>query len=163
MVGMASPEACGSLAHELVHLLIRPSLPLSPPWLEEGLASEVAVALPQGSRFHFAKSWRDRTLRDNWSLRPSVGTLLDLSWSDFRAASAADLRRAAAVQAMAAAFIRYLDAKGELIVVYSEMRDHLFNADRSAIQTSQQIVQRALGGIDVNAIDADFDHWFNST
>ena len=44
LVGIAAPEACGSMAHELVHLTIRSSFPMSPPWLEEGLASAVALA-----------------------------------------------------------------------------------------------------------------------
>jgi hypothetical protein len=42
------------MAHELVHLLIRQNLSMSPAWLEEGLASEVALALPTANRFKFA-------------------------------------------------------------------------------------------------------------
>jgi hypothetical protein len=168
LTGMAGPNACGSMAHELVHLLIKPKFPLSPAWLEEGLASEVAVASPQGGHFKFSPSWRDKTLKDNWSLRPSVGKLLELSWSDFNAAGRSDLRQAAAVQAMAAVFIRYLDNKGKLANVYFAVRDHLFSADLSEFRTYRQIVEEELlvkeklGG-NVDDIDKDFERWFQTT
>ena len=149
------------MAHELVHLLIKRKFPVSPAWLEEGLASEVAVASPQGSRFKFSSSWRDKTLKENWGLRPPVGKLLDLSWSDFNATNMSDLHRAAAVQAMAAVFIRYLDAKGKLSDVYFAVRDHLFSADLSEFRTYRQIVEEKLGA-NVGDIDKDFEKWFNS-
>jgi hypothetical protein len=161
LTGMADPSSCGSMAHELVHLLIKEKFPMSPAWLEEGLASEVAVAAPQGNRFRFAPSWRDRTLRENWGLRPPVGKLLDLSWSDFNASSTADMRRAAAVQAMAAVFIRYLDAKGKLPDVYFTVRDRVFSADLSEVRTYRQIVGESLGA-NVDDIDKDFEKWFKA-
>src|SRR5262249_43178862 len=62
MVGAAGPEHCGSIAHELVHLMIRQSFGNSSPWLEEGLASEVAVASPKFAALSFQRSWRDDML-----------------------------------------------------------------------------------------------------
>ncbi len=161
LAGMANPNACGSMAHELVHLLIKRKFPVSPAWLEEGLASEVAVASLQGSRFKFSSSWRDKTLKDNWGLRPPVGDLLDLSWSDFNATNMSGLHRTAAVQAMAAVFIRYLDAKGKLSDVYFAVRDNLFSADLSEFRTYRQIVEEKLGA-NVGDVDKDFEKWFNS-
>jgi hypothetical protein len=152
---------CGSMAHELVHLLIKSKFPVSPAWLEEGIASEVAVAQPQGDVFKLQSSWRDRTLKQNWGLRPQVGQLLDLSWSNFSATDRSDLRRTAAVQAMAAVFIRYLDSKGKLGSVYFDVRDHMVGDDLSKFYSYQQIVEKNLGQ-DVAGIDADFERWFQS-
>lgn len=154
-----SGSDCESMAHELVHLLIKPRFPVSPAWLEEGLASEVAVASPERGRFEFRPSWRDRTLRDNWGQRPSVATLLDLSWSDFTARNQSDLIRAAAVQAMAAVFIRYLSEKAKLTDVYLEVRDHLFGADLPQVRSYRQVIEEKLGQ-NLEEVDTDFVKWF---
>src|SRR5262249_37439542 len=70
LISWANEANCGSAAHELVHLTIRKRFPGAPAWLEEGLASEVAVAStsPLGLRFH--SSWRDIDLSENLYLRP---------------------------------------------------------------------------------------------
>jgi hypothetical protein len=65
------------------------------PWLEEGLASAVALAWPEPNRFRFARGWRDTTLANDWALRPRVGELLEMSWADFGAATREDVRRVA--------------------------------------------------------------------
>ena len=158
--GVAAPDACGSMAHELVHLLIKPSFPLAPAWLEEGLASEVAVASPQATAFTFSYSWRDGILKRYWSDRPSVGKLLDLSWSDFNPASEADLVRAATVQATAATFIRYLDAQHKLRDVYLAVRDEHLSANLSSNRSYQQILTEKLNRTDISRVDQDFVRWF---
>jgi hypothetical protein len=81
IVGMAEFEACGALAHELVHLAIRQNFGDSPAWLEEGLASEVAVAHPESDRMPFGRSWRDDILKRHWSLRLTVAQLLPANWT----------------------------------------------------------------------------------
>jgi len=89
---------------------------MCPPWLEEGLASAVALASPEPDRFRFARGWRDSRLMEDWALRPHVGELLEMSWADFSASTGGrtEMHRAAAVQGMAAVFIRYLDERGKL-------------------------------------------------
>jgi hypothetical protein len=159
LVGIAARDACGSMAHELVHLMMRSSFPMSPPWLEEGLASAVALAWPEPSRFRFARGWRDATLANGWSLRPSVGQLLDMSWADFSASSRDDIRRAAAVQAMAAVFIRYLDERGKLRDVYLAARDERFGPDLTPGRSYREIVEVQLGRSS-DQIDQDFQAWF---
>lgn len=159
LAGLATPQACGSMAHELVHLLIKRSFPMSPAWLEEGLASEVAVAVPRPDRFGFAPSWRDQKLRELWDLRPGVARLLELSWSDFNADSPGQLKQVAAIQAMAAVFIRYLDARGQLADVYLAARDQHVSADLGEVRSYREIVEARLGR-SVEQIDADFERWF---
>lgn len=161
LTAQASPASCGSMAHELVHLLIKQSFPVSPAWLEEGLASEVAIASPTQGRFRFGYSWRDDILRDHWEQRPQVAALLDTSWADFSATSYNEMGRAAAVQAMAAVFIRYLDEKGKLSDVYYAVRDQHLSPDLSAYRSYQDIVAEKLG-MHVNDLDPDFAQWFKN-
>ena len=157
--GLAFPNACGSLAHELVHLLIKPKFAMGPAWLEEGLASQVAVAVPHPDSFSLAWSWRDTMLENNLQLRPSVATLLEAPWGDFNAKNHDDLTRAAALQAMAAVFIRYLDAKGKLKDVYFAARDQHISADLSQYRSYSEILEQILGQ-NVESIDRDFVAWF---
>ncbi len=159
LAGVGYPNACGSMAHELVHLLIKNSFPLSPAWLEEGLASQVAVAAPESSRFKFSWSWRDDTLSENFGLRPRVGELLDAPWASFSAAGYLQMPQTAAIQAMAAVFIRYLDAKGKLSDVYFAVRNRHFSSDLSHYKSYREIVEETLGA-HVDRIDADFAEWF---
>jgi len=159
LVGMVAADACGSLAHEMVHLAIRQNFGDSPAWLEEGLASEIAVASPTPSKFGFYPSWRDEMLKRHWSLRPSVEKLLDAKWADFVAREPAQAQRVAALHAMAAAFIRYLDAKGKLVPVYSAVRDGRWTANAPLARPVKEIVQEQLGQ-SLEKIDADFVKWF---
>jgi|GEM_PF-1337061 len=159
LAGVGDPYACGSMAHELVHLLIKSSFPVSPAWLEEGLASEVAVATPESNRFKFSWSWRDDTLSQDFSRRPRVAELLEMPWTSFSAARFGDIPRVAAVQAMAAVFIRYLDSKGLLSEVYFAVRDQHISPDLSQYKSYREIVEEKLGK-NVEQIDADFAEWF---
>jgi len=161
LAGVGFPDACGSLAHELVHLLIKNNLPVSPAWLEEGLASQVAVASPGPNKFTFGWSWRDDTLRENEGVRPKVSELLDTPWTRFSAGSYSQMRQVAATQAMAAVFIRYLDAKGKLLSVYFAVRDQHFSPDLSQYKSYRQIIEEQLGQ-DIDQVDADFAAWFQA-
>jgi hypothetical protein len=159
IVGVSSYMRCGSLGHELVHLAIRQNFGDCPAWLEEGLASEVAVSTPEHSRFVFGRSWRDSALDQHWNLRPSVSELLKRVWPDYAANDESQVERVAALHAMAASFIRYLDAKQRLQPVYFSMRDSL-----SLPQTysDEEILQKELG-MSLEQIDADFVRWFGHT
>jgi hypothetical protein len=156
IVGIASFRACGSLAHELVHLSIRQNFGDSPAWLEEGLASEVAVATPEQDAFRFHESWRDDVLHRHWDLRPSVSELLSKTWGDYAANDMSQVNRVAALQAMAASFIRYLDTKQKLVPVYLAMRDSMSSP---SAHSDQDILEAKLG-MSLEQIDADFVRWF---
>jgi len=156
IVGVASMDACGSLAHELVHLLIRQNFGDSPAWLEEGLASEVAVANRPESTFHFPRSWRDETLSRYWNQRPKVAELLKARWTSYYTSEMGEVNRVAALHGMAAAFIRYLDAKGKLVPVYTAMRDALSG---DGALTDEAILEKSLGR-SVAEVDEDFVTWF---
>jgi hypothetical protein len=159
LAGVAELSACGSLAHELVHLLIKENFLASPAWLEEGLASEVAVARPTVDHFNFSWSWRDDTLRENFSYRPRVAELLEEPWSAFSAGGYLEMIEAAAVQATAAAFIRYLDSQGKLSDVYFAVRDQHFSPDLSQYKSYGEIVEAKLSK-NLSDIDRDFVEWF---
>jgi len=155
-------EYCGSMAHELVHLLIKQSFHGAPAWLEEGLASEVAIASPTPQGFRFEWSWRDdRLLRDEEQFPLSVQQLLEMPWSALNAYDRSEVRRAEANQAMAAVFIRYLDAKGKLPGIYFAARDGHVAADLSGFRTYREIVEEKMG-MPSDAIEADFKAWFRS-
>lgn len=147
---------CGSTAHEMVHLLIKDRFSGAPAWLEEGLASEVAVANPTPERFVFGWSWRDRVLFPNPHGRPTIKELLDMSWADF---SENPDYPPSYIQATAAVFVRYLDQKGKLQPVYFAVRDHHLTADLSTYQSYRAILEDVFHA-PIGTIQADFDSWF---
>ncbi|MFZ0305948.1 MAG: hypothetical protein WAL75_24900 [Terracidiphilus sp.] len=160
LVSPAGDNECGSMAHEMVHLLIKPRFPDAPAWLEEGFASEVAIAAPLPATFRFEWSWRDSTLLRTKYLRPTVAELIVTPWSGF-SSSSVGVEQAASTQAMAAVFIRYLDARGKLPAVYYGVRDRHFGADLSGFVSYQSILEAELK-MPVGAIDADFEKWFDA-
>jgi hypothetical protein len=161
LVALDSGAQCGSMAHELVHLLIKQKFPGAPAWLEEGLASEVAIADPTPQKFRFAWSWRDDRLRDLVGLQISVNDLLNMPWSALNAYDRSEARRAEANQAMAAVFIRYLDAKGKLPDIYFAVRDQHVSPDLAGFKSYQAIVEQKMG-MPLDTIQTDFSRWFQS-
>lgn len=161
MVGVGSADMCGTLAHELTHLMIKGNFGDAPAWLEEGLASAVALSVPHGDQLSFQPGWRDRVLRSRWSMRPTVEQLLSLTWADFSPADYAGLNKAAAVQATASVFVRYLAAKNKLHPVYVEFQKQDPMADVDHQQTAQEILEKVLGK-SVAEVDQDFAAWFTN-
>lgn len=173
IVGIAAYEACGSLAHELVHLSIRRSFGDCPPWLEEGIASEVAVSSPSPSGFHFPASWRDDVLHRHWQARPSISQLLDYTWADLGISSAglnslssvntsrtSDVTRVATIHAFAASFVRFLQDRKVLGLVYIAIRDGMSSSN--FVLSDQQILERTFKK-SIGQIDSDFVQWFDTT
>jgi hypothetical protein len=159
MVGIGDPKMCGSLAHELTHLMIKGNFGDAPAWLEEGLASAVALSTPKGGRLEFHQGWRDKVLRQNVGMRPSVEKLLNLTWADFSPADAEGLSKVATIQAMASVFVRYLAAKNKLDKVYFAVRKQDLNADLEHYRSSQEIMKEIFGK-SIGEIDQDFMDWF---
>lgn len=159
IVGPASVNGCGSLAHELVHIGIRGNFGDSPAWLEEGLASEVAVAEPRQGALHLSWSWRDAMLATDLARRPSVAELLAMDWTAFTAIDANSMRRVATVHATAAAFVRYLDSLGKLAPVYVAIRDRRLVPDSAQYRSDKEIVEAELG-LPATEIDVAFAKWF---
>lgn len=157
MVGVGAPTGCGSLAHELTHLMIRGNFADAPAWLEEGLASAVALATA-GQQLTFHKGWRDDVLNRQENLRPPVAELLNLSWADFSSEKSGP-EKAAAIQAMASVFIRYLADHGKLDDVYLAVRKQNLAADLDHYRSPQQILEAQLGK-KLMDVDKDFDSWF---
>ncbi|WP_263418388.1 hypothetical protein [Terriglobus albidus] len=160
IVGMGGEESCGTLAHELTHLMIRGNFGDAPAWLEEGLASEIAVGIPSVNSFLFEKSWRDEMLQKEWSQRPSLATLIDGGWDMYQAKSQDDLQRAAAVNAMAACFVRYLDKQGVLREVYSQIKNQGSDAEQTPQVDQKEILQSALRK-PFAEIEQNFSVWFS--
>lgn len=159
MMGIGDPKMCGSLAHELTHLMIKGNFGDAPAWLEEGLASAVALSTPKGDRLEFHRGWRDTVLKQHVGMRPSVEKLLNLTWADFSPADAEGLSKVATIQAMASVFVRYLAAKNKLDKVYFAVRKQDLNADLEHYRSSQEIMEEILGK-SIGEIDQDFMDWF---
>ena len=147
---------CGSMAHEMVHLLIKGRFPGAPAWLEEGLASEVAVAIPTPEKFVLGWSWRDRVLFPDPHGRPTINELLDMSWADF---SENPIYPTSYIQATAAVFVRYLDQQRKLQSVYFAVRDQHLTADLSTYRSYREIIADVFHS-PIGKIQADFDTWF---
>lgn len=161
MTGLADGHGCGTLAHELVHLMIRSNFGNAPAWLEEGLACEVAVTYPGSTSFQFNSSWRDEVLRTRWNLRPKVAGLLDADWSSYSATTVSAIEKVAATNAMAASFIRYLSDKKQLDNIYVAFRDQRFSRDLTKRNSDRELLETALG-MKLDAVDADFAAWFGN-
>ena len=159
MVGEGAPQGCGSLAHELTHLMIRNNFADAPAWLEEGLASAVALSVPEGDHLTFGAGWRDDVLRTRWGFRPTVEQLLSLTWDDFAPATNVPMQRVNAVQAMASVFARYLASQGKLEKVYFAVRGQDLTADLRNHSTREQVVEKELGK-SLADVDSDFAAWF---
>ena len=159
MVGAGTPEMCGTLAHELTHLMIKGNFGDAPAWLEEGLASAVALSLPGKNHLTFQSGWRDWVLRSRWNMRPTVAQLLSLTWADFSPADYAGLQKAAAIQAMASVFVRYLAARDRLSAVYFAVRKQDLMSDLDNHRTNQQILEKELDK-SIDEVDQDFVAWF---
>ena len=147
---------CGSLAHEMFHLLIKDRFPGAPAWLEEGIASEVAVAKPLSDRFLFGWSWRDKVLWPDPHGRPTINDLLDMSWADF---SEDPDYPASYIQATAAVFIRYLDQQNKLQPIYFAVRDHHLSSGLSTYRSYREILEDVFHA-PISIIQANFDTWF---
>ena len=135
-----------------------------PAWLEEGLASEVAIAYPMSTRFEFGVSWRDQALQRKWKSRPKVDALLDLSWDAYlpKNTTPAELDRVAATHALSAAFIRYLDNTGRLQDVYRQVPKQRPGAEPAERVPTSALVASILGRTPAQ-LDADFVKWFGYT
>jgi hypothetical protein len=132
---------------------------VSPAWLEEGLASEVAVAASSPNALKFGYSWRDEVLKDDPNVRPQVSSLIEMPWSRFSVSNRSEIRQVAGIQAMAAVFIRYLDAKGKLSETYFAVRDSHFSPGISGFRSYREILESQLG-MSIGEIDRDFERWF---
>lgn len=88
-----------------------------------------------------------------------MAELLKLPWSAYNSDELGKVAKAKAIQAMAAVFIRYLDAKGTLSNVYFDVRDKHVSADLDSFKSYRAIVEDHLG-LPVNEVDADFARWF---
>jgi hypothetical protein len=160
IVGPASPRGCGSLAHEWVHLAIRGNFGDSPAWLEEGLASEIAVSRLDAQKIRFGWSWRDEVVASHLNLRPSIDNLLSSTWADFTA-SGTSLDKVAVLHGTAAAFVRFLDARGRLRSVYFAIRDGRFGTGSGEFRTDVQILEQELD-MPATRIESEFTSWFQS-
>jgi hypothetical protein len=145
------------VAHELVHLEMREGFGDCPPWLEEGLASEVAVAGIRNGVLTFGKSWRDRMLEKLEAQAPTVAQLLRSPWSAFSTQDPAEVDRVAATQAMAAVFVRYLQERGLLNSVFASLRD---DVDAKGLGVSDSKTLTTKSGESLEQLDQDFHRWF---
>ena len=106
-------------------------------------------------------SWRDDTLKRHWGLRPTVAQLLAADWGSYAANNPAQVVRIAALHAMAATFIRYLDAKQKLVPVYFALRDGRFTPAAAVVHSDREILETQMG-MSLDQIDADFVSWFGA-
>jgi hypothetical protein len=83
-----------------------------------------------------------------------------MQWSDFVTQDRASVDQVAAIQAMAAVFIRYLDAQKKLPAVYFAIREGRF-PQNGAPRSDTSIVEEQMQA-DAATIDVNFLKWFQS-
>lgn len=168
MAGIIHGTGYGTLAHELLHLMIRKNFGDAPPWLEEGMASAYAVSEIRGSEIVGVPNWRGPILKRNFSVRPSIKDLLAMGWDSFVHDAQANgeerrLTEEATTHALACYFVLYLQDKQKLGAVYDAFRratdtENLSNGERVNDADILESVLRQ----PVSKIDDDFSRWFKS-
>jgi hypothetical protein len=178
VVGAVRDTAVGTIFHELFHLLVRSGFGDVPQWLDEGIASLYEVSGRSADTYFGLVNWRGRVLELLWNERPSVEELIRSEWFLFddpeqlRVLQSDDLegftdygegRDQAAVMAMARYFLLYLEQRGELVNVYTAIRDRGFSEiDGPAREHAVRLVEETLGRTTAE-LDAEFSDWFRNT
>lgn len=163
MVGAVLPGANGSLAHELFHLMVRNNFGDIPAWLDEGMASLYEVSKTAGDKIMGIPNWRGAVLQRNWSRRPTVKKLVQMTWGTFDNVEGNEINRdtltQAANHAMARYFVLYLQDKGELTRVYDLIRKREITdqPDTQMVGILESVLKKSL-----DEADADFVAWFRS-
>jgi len=111
-------QSIGNLRHELAHPLVEDDFPEIPAWLNEGVGALYGTAAWSRDRFTFAVNYRLRDLHAALAAGelPEVGELAESREPDVHG------ERAGMWYAYARYVLLYLDRKGELASVYSELR-----------------------------------------
>ncbi len=134
MVAIIPYKAQGTLAHELMHLMLSYSYADAPAWLNEGLASlyEVSTILPD-STINGLANWRGPVLARGGRSRPALDSLFAASDAEYRGIGAPrdDFRRAL-TYAQSRYFMMFLQDRGVLPAFVRAMRSQPFVVPDSA-------------------------------
>jgi hypothetical protein len=152
---------CGTLAHELFHLLVRSNFGDCPAWLEEGLASAYAVSPP--NRFEYS-NWRGDILKAHWRTRTALSEVLDVGWPSFfspEEVTTTPFDRIAVLNATTCYFVMYLDHLGKLNEIYALVKKEDIQDANVTQDDVKTIVVRSLGK-SLPSIQVDFDRWCNT-
>ncbi len=129
LVAVIPYRAQGTLAHELMHVMLRGAYPEVPSWLDEGLAALYEVSQVQADTVVGLPNWRGQVLRRLWidlPRDPAYPTLEALLGMDSELFQRADLNYDVTAQAvnyaLARYFVLYLQERGALADVVARMR-----------------------------------------
>ncbi len=130
----------GTLAHELVHPLLRHDFPQAPAWLDEGFAALYEHKTYQDGRMKPFVNWRMRHLR---------ARARDLSLHELMTSSTGDVygRDSGLYYAMGRHFLMHLHRQGHLAAFYRAYRDD-FAADPTGITQLERVVGQPLATIE---------------
>jgi hypothetical protein len=130
-----SPDAWGTLSHELFHLMVHDNFADIPNWLEEGMASAYAVARLENDRLIASNSnWRSAVLKRFFNPNDAVQVkdLVNLTWSDLEGGGTDKQQTRSAVNhALICYLALYLQEKGKLADVYFAYRKRIVPAELS--------------------------------
>ena len=165
-VALIRGTQAGTLLHELFHLLVRGSFGDIPQWLDEGIAGLYEVSAARGGRQEGLPNWRGRVLRNGWSERPTLASIVSSPWFAFDLTGQDNpgfvmpAERMALHLATARYFALFLQQRGQLGQVYRAFRERDPGAAEDPAKGALTLVEARLGPMD--GVQAEFDRWFQA-
>jgi len=152
-IDYVDPQYCGTVQHELMHLLINYNNPFLPPWLSEGLPSLHEVTTQNGMTG--MPNWRGQILREVYrqnaeALLPNMKELITADWSNFHGYSSqadgdyVDLSQQALNYAYNRYFLLFLQGNELLLPVFQAFSNNQPGRD-GALQTPEELILASTG------------------
>ena len=168
LLGIASPDAIGTLYHELFHLLVRSDAGDIPAWLDEGMASLYSVShwnndLLIGDE----RTWRINQLQPYY-LRitdqtiPTLQQLLSFNWQQFNGGENTNLCQASVNYSVSNHFLIYLQQMNQLQPLMKMFKERINPGDTKQGKAPDNIalVEKLLND-SIQSIQKKFSRWFS--
>jgi len=159
MVAVIPGVTCGTLSHEMFHLLVRSHFGDVPPWMDEGLAALYESPKITDSTIVGTPNWRGDVLRTHHSLLPSIRQLVTMNWDMFDQTDGGSYERQAVNHATARYFMLYVQEEGKLTELYKSFRERDVRKLGHSIADDPVIRVEEVLGVPIASIETSFGSW----
>jgi len=169
LLGIATPEALGTLYHELFHLIVRTDLGDIPAWLDEGLASLYSVSYwKNDTLFGNKNTWRIDQLQKKYlsataQVVPMLVKLFSYNWQQFNGGEDVNLCQASINYALANHLMIYFQEKNaleQILNAYKKRKDP-GGKNSSTAPTDTEVLKTTLG-YSIDSLQSKFTQWFTN-
>jgi hypothetical protein len=169
LLGIALPNAVGTLYHELFHLTIRTEVGDVPPWLDEGIACMYAVYKLDGNKLLGAKNtWRVNHFKLLTQLAkgqitvPTLEQLISMQWDEFEGGEKKNICVASLHYALSNMFLLYLQDKGIVDDMVDAYKNRL-KTRKDSLEvgiSNTQLVEKVTGN-SMAQLSTEFNKWLD--